>query len=42
MKNTHPRWLPDVETSKKITECLLSQNKCSIFDVEKIIEKNNL
>jgi len=42
MKNTHPRWLPNVETSKKITECLLSQNECSIFDVEKIIERNNL
>ena len=42
MKNAHPRWLPDLDTSKKITECLLSKNKCSIFDVEKIIEENNL
>ena len=41
-KNSHPRWLPDVETNKKITESLLSQEKCSIFDVEKIIERDNL
>lgn len=34
--------MPNVEVSKGIAKSLLSQEKCSIFDVDKIIERDNL
>ena len=34
--------MPNVEVSKSIAKSLLSQKKCSIFDVEKIIVRDNL